>query len=187
VQEVYRYYKAGETKGFTHGLKYIFEPADYARFVSAVTNPLTVSDTVATQYATKYYEYDINRRVVLEKTEGGTLTDTIQYYEGIVSSDPNTWQSKTVETFADGSKKTVYTNQDGKTLLTDEASSGSYNAEHIVNHYVYDAQGNQIQHNTPEVVGSYYKYTTYRSCPSENGACVANFCQSLFRFRSDIL
>ncbi|MCL2623010.1 MAG: hypothetical protein FWD31_05015, partial [Planctomycetaceae bacterium] len=161
--QYYRYYKAGESnKGFEHGLKYIFESGDYARFAAA-TNPLTATDAVAAQYATKYFEYDANRRVVLEKTDGGTKTYTLAFYEGIVSSDLNTWQSKTVETFHDGSKKTVYTNQNGRTLLTDEASSGSYSAERIINHYVYDAGGNLIQHNTPDVITSYDEYTGYSS------------------------
>jgi hypothetical protein len=63
--------------------------------------------------------------------------------------------------YADGSIKTVYTNHDGQILLTEEAASSSYYAEKVINHYVYDAQGNQIQHNTPEVISSYTLYGGY--------------------------
>jgi hypothetical protein len=117
------------------------EPADYARLAAAVTNPLTASDTVVAQYATKYFEYDNSRRVVCEKVYGGTETSQFIFSAGSLSQNVNVWTQKTTETFTDGSYKSVYTNIDGQILLTEEAASNNSSAEHIVNHYVYDVRG----------------------------------------------
>jgi len=37
----YRYYTPGDANGYTHGMKYVFNPDSYARLVTAVGNPLT--------------------------------------------------------------------------------------------------------------------------------------------------
>ncbi|MCL2744619.1 MAG: hypothetical protein FWE67_12275, partial [Planctomycetaceae bacterium] len=158
----YRYYKEGEAKGFAHGLKYILEPDDFARFLEMQV--IDALDSQLAPYASNYFEYDNQRRVVLEQIDGGQPASVFAYSEGVYSDNPNHWVSKTTETLPDNSVKIIYSSADGKTLLTDERPSLGAVGLQIVNHYVYDSDGNRIRHNTPESIESYQDYVWYEYC-----------------------
>lgn len=121
----YRYYKdAAGGIGFTHGLKYAFRPASFARLARAVGSPLTASDEQAARYADDYYEYDGEARVVTEASRGGTLTTLFAretnpgHFNG-----PNNWKTRTTETLPDGSQTVIFTNFLGQWMLKDERGS----------------------------------------------------------------
>jgi len=158
----YRYYKDGQQKGFKHALKYIFEWADYASLAAAGT-PASMTDVQVAAYASNYFEYRYAQHhfyssymqyqeASLEKTKGGTQTYNLTYSTSIANTNPNYWWKKTVESFTNGASKTVYTNFEGKPVLTVESAPGK---TAVVNHYVYDTQGRLIQHNTPNSIISY--------------------------------
>ena len=71
-----RYYLAGESGGYQHGLKYLLEPQAFADLQAdpAVSDPFTASDEIVAQYADYYFEYDYLQRATLETVSGGTAT-----------------------------------------------------------------------------------------------------------------
>ncbi len=164
----YRYYKEGEQKGFIHALKYILEPAEYVQFRKFM--PLDSIDSQLAPYATNYFEYDGQKRVVLENVDGGRPASRFAYSEGASGSNKNHWAMKTTETLPDGSVKIYYTNRDANVLLTAERPSASAEGQQIVNYYTFDDEGNQVQHATPESIASYKDYNTY----SYNSELVVN-------------
>ena len=155
--DYYRYYKDGEQNGFRHGLKYIFKTGDLLKLFEAAAEEdwLSMTDMQMAPYASMYFEYDNQRRVVKEKVDGGTQTFSFQYFMGSVSSSSSVWLSKTIETLPDGSQKTIYTNKDGNILLTSEQKSSNSNEPKIVNFYEYDLSGRESQHFTPDAINSY--------------------------------
>jgi hypothetical protein len=66
----YRYYTT-ESGGFTHALKFVFEPQSYARLVAALgTNLANLTDTQVAPYADFKFQYDTSKRVSSETVEG---------------------------------------------------------------------------------------------------------------------
>ena len=59
----YRYYLAGETNGFAHGIKYSLGPDAFARLQEEVGDPFLATNAQVAQYADNYYEYDADQRV----------------------------------------------------------------------------------------------------------------------------
>jgi len=51
----YRYYTSNVSPGYTHGLKYYFDPQSYARLVAAYPTPGTATDTQVAPYANNYF------------------------------------------------------------------------------------------------------------------------------------
>ena len=140
-QHYYRYYKAGETGGYEHGLKLVFTPKSYARVAAAVGNVSTATDAQIAAYADYRFEYDaLTHRVTRQdiarwgssETAGGIGTYTYAYSEN-PAADPNSsaidynvWRFKTVETLPDGNQNIVYCNEAGQVMLKvyGETSSG---------------------------------------------------------------
>jgi RHS repeat-associated protein len=146
----YRYYRSGEAKGIVHGLKYVLEPASYARMVALGLNPLV--DSVG-PYADYYFEYDADGRVKNEMAQGGSLNSTYQRFTSNNPVETNTWQTKTVETRPDGSQRIVYTNNGGSTLLDILLDSSS--AVQSYQYTQFDDQGRGILEADTAAVVSY--------------------------------
>ena len=117
----YRYWTAGQTNGFVHGLKYVVNPAAYATLAAdpAVTIPGTASDAKVAQYADNYFEYSDDFRVTLEQVDGGSLATTFAYVEGTRQR----LQQLAAENHQvrDGGQTIVYTNYAGQILLRERA------------------------------------------------------------------
>lgn len=146
----YRYYRSGEANGIVHGLKYVLEPASYARMVDLGLNPLV--DSVG-PYADYYFEYDADGRVKNEMSQGGSLNSTYQRYTSNNLVETNNWQTKTVETRPDGSQQIVYTNNGGSTLL--EILLDSSSAVQSYRYTRFDDQGRGILEADTAAVVSY--------------------------------
>jgi RHS repeat-associated protein len=158
----YRYYQPGEANGYAHGLKYLFNPASYARLTAALGgNVDALSDAQVQPYADNYYQYDSQQRVTLEIAQGagcssctggqGTFT-----YSYSASSNPdgyNSWKVVTVETLPDGNQNIVYTNAYGEPMLKvfhDTTSNQSWET-----FYHYDGQGRVDLMAKPSAVTGY--------------------------------
>jgi hypothetical protein len=156
---------AGQFIGFAHGLKREIMPASYSSLASAVDPGGTPAQQLAAvsqlpdddantnpnceigKYTCFYYQYDVDRRVTLETVFGKLRTETYAYTEGsddVQNADSSynldVWTTKTVETMADGSTYTVYSNYLGQTLLDDlcDVTTG----QHTYTYYEYDSYGN---------------------------------------------
>ena len=99
-------------------LKYVVEPAAYARMEDDGLNPLTASDAQIALYANYYFEYDAQRRVTKEMVEGASRTYLFSYEESGFPDGVNSWRTKTTETLPDGSQNIIFSNSDGQTMLS---------------------------------------------------------------------
>ena len=77
----YRYYKAGESKGQKHLMKMAFFPSDSEFAQQSGVDCCHVSDAEALEFATKYYEYDGKKRVILERVDRNRKRITMEYTE----------------------------------------------------------------------------------------------------------
>ncbi len=147
----YRYYQAGDLNGFTHGLRYVVEPATYEQMVASGYDPLTVSNATIAMFADNYFEYDAQQRAVLEQVDGASQTFTFDYTAGTSSTDKNAWVMKTIETLPDGSQNIVYSNVLGLPLIRDFTSG----TDHWINAFNYDDQGRLLWQANPSAVIGY--------------------------------
>ena len=116
----YRYYKAGAAHGFAHGLKYVVNPAAFARLSAAAGTPFLAPDSVVSQFADNYFEYDATTQYVTkESVVGGTETTQFAYSTSAFSDGPRTWTNRCQETLPDGTTRIVYTNHIQQLLLSD--------------------------------------------------------------------
>ena len=161
----YRYYKQGEAKGFVNGLKYELTPEDYANLIAAYPSSSSWTDTIVAGFASKYFEYDSNRRVVLEKVRGGLETYIMAYTE--FSADyfnPNAVHARTIETRPNGSKRKVYTNYAGKILLSEEIPPAGSSDQNIIHYTVYDNDFQKIEDYSPSSITSYTEQVSGNTC-----------------------
>lgn len=116
----YRYYVSGEANGFKFGLKYVIQGLAYQRMVASGLNPLTATNAEIANFADYYFQYDSQRRVTLERVEGGRKQYTFAYTANPAApglDDVNVWAMRTVETLPDGNQNRVYTNKAGQVIL----------------------------------------------------------------------
>jgi hypothetical protein len=99
------------------------------------------------KYTCYYYQYDADSRVTLETVFGKLRTETYAYTEGSDavqnnngSYNLNVWTTKTVETRADGSTYTVYSNYLGQTILDDLYDPTNTAQPHTYTYYEYVAE-----------------------------------------------
>ena len=149
--DYYRYYKAGEAKGFEHGLKYVVGPKAYAQMTADGLDPLTASNAQVAQYADHYFEYDAERRATKEAVDGGSRVFTFAYTTSSHADGYNNWKVKTVETRPDGSRIIVYTNFIGQFLIH-ELTDGT---NRWIENRKYDLEGREIQQASPSAVTGY--------------------------------
>jgi RHS repeat-associated protein len=156
----YRYYQPGDANGYAHGLKYVFDPASYARLVAAYPTPTTATDAQVGPYADLYFQFDSSHRVTQKVAQGaggpatgGLGTYTYAYTTSTNAAGYNSWQVKTVETLPDGNQNIVYTNAYGEVMLQvyHDVTSG-LNWE---TYYQYDGAGRIILTANPSAVTGY--------------------------------
>lgn len=147
----YRYYQPGDPNGFTHGLRYVVEPATYARMVAASIDPLTASNATMALFADNYFEYDSQQRAVLEQVDGASQTFSFEYTAGSTSTDTNVWGMKTIETLPDGNQNIVYSNLMGNPLIRDLKAG----TDHWIDAYHYNDEGKLLWQASPSAVIGY--------------------------------
>ena len=129
----YRYYVAGEPGGFEHALRYIVDEEGFARMQAAGMDPLSAEDMQLAAFADKYFEYDREHRVALERVRGGSVTYAFTYSANLnpygvppppapagvppATGDFNSWWTKTVVTRSDNTQETAYGNMYGQAML----------------------------------------------------------------------
>ncbi|OYV85990.1 MAG: hypothetical protein B7Z73_12545 [Planctomycetia bacterium 21-64-5] len=137
-----------------HLLKFALNPDAYSKLAAAVGNPLTATDAQVAQYADDYFEYDSQRRVTKEVTEGGLYSHTYSFTtngnSGYVDAY-NNWKMKTVETRPDGSVNTVYTNYVGQVMLTQLTGGGSSWTQYSL----FDGNAHVVKYCYPSSVASF--------------------------------
>ena len=92
---------SGSAADTAHLVKYVVGPAAYDR-LSAVADPLTAPDAVVAQYADNYFEYSSDRRVTLEKVDGGARAYSMSVVQSGNADGYNSWKTRTTETLPDG-------------------------------------------------------------------------------------
>lgn len=121
----YRYYSYEDVTGFPHGLKFVLRHAAFAQMQAAGLDPLLATEAELASFADYYYEYDTERRVNLERINGGRSEFTFEYVlatpgsssSSVDQSVPNIWTTQTTEARPDGSVKRIYSNIAGQTIL----------------------------------------------------------------------
>ncbi len=161
--EYYRYYTPadytdgfGNTIGYVHALKYVFDTASYADLLAALgqsslasTAAFSATDAEVSPYAELYYRYDAEHRVTLQTVQGsggtasgGVGTYTFAYSNNpAVSDDTNTWQFKTIETTPNGSVNVVYCNASGEVVIKASYTNSSLADEVTAVYNQYNAAG----------------------------------------------
>jgi RHS repeat-associated protein len=158
----YRYYKSGDANGYTHGLKYVFNPDSYERLTAALgTNLASLTDAQVAPYADNYFQYNSAQQVSQEtvqgagdsQTGGGLGTYTYSYTNSSNPQGTNSWFTKTVVTNPDTSTDTVYTNAFAEVMLDDhyDPSSGL----HTDHFYEYNSQGQLTLDAAPSAITGY--------------------------------
>ncbi|HQU42472.1 MAG TPA: hypothetical protein PK867_06650, partial [Pirellulales bacterium] len=140
--------------GLWHGLKYVLSSASYDRMVAAGLNPLTATDAQLAGYADLYLEYDSDRHLTKEATNGGLYVTTFAL---VTNANPgyvdayNNWKTKTVETRPDGSVNTVYANYVNDVLLKQLANGTDTWIEAVQ----FNGRGDPLQYAHPSAVVSF--------------------------------
>ena len=162
----YRYYKQGEAYGFVSGLKFELTPNDYANLVAAYPSSSSWTDNVVAGFASKYFEYDSNRRVVLEKVRGGQETYILSYTDYINANrnDSNAVHHKTIETRPNGSQRKVYTNYTGSIILSEDIPPVGSGDQSIIHYTVYDGNFKKITEYSPASIVSYTEQVSGNTC-----------------------
>ena len=160
-QRYYRYYTSNTAPGYTGGLQFVFGPESFARLDAALADPFTASKDDVKAYADLYFEYDVQRRVTLEKvqgagasaTGGGIGTYTLAYTTSGFAAGRNNWKTKTVETLPDNNQNIVYTNAYGQVLL--KVFRDGTSGQEWATYHRYDEQGREVLTAAPSAVASY--------------------------------
>ncbi|MEZ6129153.1 MAG: hypothetical protein R3C59_10765 [Planctomycetaceae bacterium] len=136
-----------------HLLKYVLGPEEFLRLTNdpSVTDPLTASDAIVSQYARTYFEYDSHRRVTKEIVFGGASTYSFAYEESSFENDYNHWKWKTTETRPDGLQFIVYSNYAARTMLT-VLKDGT---DEWLDFAKYDSNGHMILHASAAAISGY--------------------------------
>ena len=138
---------------FAHLIKYVVKPSSFAKLVADpnVSDPFTASDAIVALYADNYYEYDSERRVTREMTDGGSRTFTFDYFQSSFAEDYISWKFKTIEGLPDGSQKIVYANYAGQTMLQVHESG----ADQWCEFWKYNQDAHVILHAHPSAISGY--------------------------------
>jgi len=159
-RSAYRYYD-GESGGFVHGLKYVFDAPSYARLIAAGFDPFTSTDAQVAPFASMAFQYDALQRVTQMVAQGegcsscsaGQGTYTYAYFTSAHPQGFNSWHTRTVETLPDGSTSTTYANAFGQEMLrvfTDVTTDLEY-----LTYTRYDEQGRTILTANPSAVSGF--------------------------------
>lgn len=147
----YRYYKAGEEHGFERGLRWVVGPEAFARLEANGHNPLTATNAVIAAYADHNFEFDSQKRVTKEITNGGAMTFSYAYTKSNFAKGYNNWEVKTVETLPDNNQNIVYTNAWGQVILK-VFKAGT---DEWFDYYQFDSKGRMTLQAASSAVASY--------------------------------
>lgn len=139
----------------SHLLRFALNAASFARLSDDpnVTDPFTASDLIVAQYADFYFEYDDERRVVLERIQGGSQTHSFEYSQSANADGYNSWKMKTIETLPDGCRNIVFCNYAGQVMLSvfeDSTATASW-----MSFSSYDSEGHVILEAAPSAITGY--------------------------------
>lgn len=150
--QYHRYYKPGETGGYTGGLKMYLGFASYARAAAGLT-VATASDNDLDDFADLAYKYDATRRVSEVRVQGqgcsmcsaGIGTYTYSYTSSAFGAGVNSWSVEAVEDLPGDDQVVAYTNAYGQVMIksTREIVGSTVEREWPV-YYRYDADGRVI-------------------------------------------
>ncbi|HUY34972.1 MAG TPA: hypothetical protein VMV69_19650 [Pirellulales bacterium] len=165
------YYRSWTTTGggaLAHCLKYVVGGAAYARMVVAGLNPITPTDAQLAGFADLYLEYDAERHVTNETTDGGLYSFTFAFATNAnpgYFDDYDKWKTKTVETRPDGATNTVYSNYVADVILKQLSSGGDASPPLLTSYgYTFFSGATAVQQRT----------TTWPVVPAgQNGSGVA--------------
>lgn len=113
----YRYYKAGDSDGFVHGLKYVLSPLGYANMIALGITPEIATDSQLASFARNFFRYDSEQRVIDESVNNGGLHFNFMRTTSAFADGFNNWKQKMVEVLPTGHKNIVYTNYAGQPML----------------------------------------------------------------------
>ncbi len=150
----YRYYVAGESSGFEHGLKFVVNSETCARLHRSGLRPESATDEQLAGFSDYHFFFDGARRVVREDVAAGTYTHTFEYSEGPWPTGA-IWSTRTIETLPDGSTNTVYCNGWTQAVLKVFNSGGNT----WCHAYAIDENGNYSMEATPAAVLEYSEST----------------------------
>lgn len=168
--EYYRWYKSGETNGYTGGLKFWLSGDAYRRATTELGSLGSASDEDLKPYADNYFEYDGSQRVTKEIAQGagcscvgnnGQGEYNFEYAATHGGTGRNEWAYKTIERLpdhtplssSDNNQNIVYTNSYGNPILKifqDTAASQQY-----ITYYRYNEQGQVVLQAEPSAVSGY--------------------------------
>ncbi|MES2659494.1 MAG: RHS repeat-associated core domain-containing protein [Verrucomicrobiota bacterium] len=154
----YRYYLPGDPQGFAHGLKYVMGPEGMRRMEAAGVGPDTAPDETlgatlgVAGFSDKYFRYGNDKRVTMERVDGGTREFTFQYRASEVPiQDYNGWSTRTTQTLPDGTEEIVYCNF--KHLVIFKITRSEDREWYA--YWRYDGNGRTILRASSEAVESY--------------------------------
>jgi RHS repeat-associated protein len=171
----YRYYTPGDihdgqgnTIGYVHGLKYVFDPQSFAR-LAAVGDPFGATDAEVAPYADNSFEYNDQHQATKEVAQGtgassgstsGQGTFTFSYAASRFGTGFNIWRVQTTETLPDNnpnfvSRNIVYTNGYGEIMLKVYKSGPPDHMQQWDTFYQYDNSGRIIKQANPSAVSGY--------------------------------
>ncbi|MFM7518996.1 MAG: hypothetical protein ACKO9B_00845, partial [Planctomycetota bacterium] len=161
----YRYYTFGQPdsdKGFFGALKFAFDAASQKRLAAAVPGFRTASDAAIAPYASDYYEYDSQQRVVRHDRQGvgcsactgGIGTYAFSYATNPVAAtdDFNAWRSRTTVTRPDGTQIVNYTNLFGQSMLDVTRATDGGTQRQWGRFLRYDTAGRPMWRASPEAL-----------------------------------
>lgn len=161
----YRYYTFGQPdsdKGFFGALKFAFDAASQKRLAAAVPGFRTASDAAIAPYASDYYEYDAEQRVVRHDRQGvgcsactggiGTYTFSYATNPAAATDDFNAWRTRTTVTRPDGTQVVNYTNLFGQSMLDVTRATDGGTQRQWGSFTRYDTAGRPMWRASPEAL-----------------------------------
>jgi hypothetical protein len=181
----YRYYKAGDSDGFEHGLKYVLTPVGYARMVELGITPEISTDAQLRRFAQHHFRYTAQKGVHTEMVRGGSLTYNYARTHSANVNNYNSWKTKAIESLPDGNQNIVYANHAGQVIL--KVFLETETNQQWYNYFQYNNQGQIIlaaessavagySESSPELVtlnannGLIHIYNFYPANPPADGA-----------------
>ena len=160
-QRDYRYRKEVTSSGFAGSLKYAVTGDSYERLKAADSTPEDAPDTLVASMADDYLEFDTLKSVTKHVVQGTGCTacagglgeSNLAYSTSPFADGYNSWQTKTVETRADGNTLTIYTNFAGQPIL--EVFKDTTSKSEWLTFHKYDSAGPLVLVAYPSAVSGY--------------------------------
>jgi RHS repeat-associated protein len=156
---VYRYSSAATGVSL---LEYTFDTDAVRRATAAGINLVTATSAAVATYATDYYQYDSQKRVIRHDVQGGgcsSCSNGIGTYTYAYATNPNNsvlitsrWSTKTTETRPDGSQRIVYLNARTQPMLEVIRAQENGVTTQIGTYTRYDANGLPIWRVSPSAL-----------------------------------